>query len=108
MITLGELKTQLNQNIDEIKDNLLNLQKNKTIIIIKNNSNKDIQLINVKWWLKKSNEMIKILQNFHNNFPLRDGINKKELIQKLFSKYNTRTASTLFNVLGQNPKHQKQ
>ena len=104
MITLGELKTQLNQNIDEIKDNLLNLQKNKTIIIIKNNSNKDIQLINVKWWLKKSNEMIKILQNFHNNFPLRDGINKKELIQKLFPKYETRTASNLFNILGQNPK----
>ena len=52
--------------------------------------------------------MIKILQNFHNNFPLREGINKKELIQKLFPKYETRTASSLFNVLGQNPKfHQK-
>ena len=108
MITLGELKTQLNQDIDEIKNNLLDLQKNKTIIIIKNNANKDIQLIDVKWWLKKSNEMIKILQNFHNNFPLREGINKKELIQKLFPKYKTRTASSLFNVLGQNPKfHQK-
>ena len=29
VITLGKLKTQLNQNIDEIKNNLLNLQKNK-------------------------------------------------------------------------------
>jgi len=104
VITLGELKTQLNQNIDEIKNNLLNLQKNKTIIIIKNNANKDIQLIDVKWWLKKSKEMIKILQNFHNNFPLRDGINKKELIQKLFPGYETRTASNLFNIMGQNPK----
>ena len=92
VITLGKLKIQLNQNIDEIKNNLLNLQKNKTIIIIKHNSNKDIQLIDVKWWLKKSNEMLKILQNFHSNFPLRDGINKKELIQKLFPGYERRIA----------------
>ena len=104
VITISKLTTQLNQSIDEIKNSLLNLQKNKTIIIIKNNANKDIQLIDVKWWLKKSNEMIKILQNFHKNFPLRDGMNKKELIQKLFPKYETRTASSLFNVLGQNPK----
>ena len=104
VITLGKLKIQLNQNIDEIKNNLLNLQKNKTIIIIKHNSNKDIQLIDVKWWLKKSNEMLKILQNFHSNFPLRDGINKKELIQKLFPGYETRIASNLFDILGQNSK----
>ena len=104
VITLSKLKIQLNQNIDEIKNNLLNLQKNKTIIIIKNNANKDIQLIDVKWWLKKSNEMLKILQNFHSNFPLRDGINKKELIQKLFPGYETRIASNLFDILGQNSK----
>ena len=58
----------------------------------------------MKWWLKKSKEMIKILQNFHSNFPLRDGINKKELIQKLFPGYETRIASNLFVILGQNSK----
>ena len=58
----------------------------------------------MKWWLKKSKEMIKILQNFHHNFPLRDGINKKELIQKLFPGYERRIASNLFDILGQNSK----
>ena len=35
---------------------------------------------------------------------MRDGINKKELIQKLFPEYETRTARSLFDILGQNPK----
>src|SRR5699024_7798177 len=76
------------KELNEIKHILLELEKNQyaLIPIIK----------------EAQNQILSLIENYHNSFPMRQGINKAEIISELTTKYPLRILEVAINRLKNN------
>src|SRR5699024_3351298 len=61
------------EELNEIKHILLELEKNQYALI---------SIIE-----EAQNHILSLIENYHNTFPMRQGINKEEIISELTTKY---------------------
>lgn len=78
-----EIIKGLGRNVDNMDSILEELCENKKIIGIYNGKSK--VFIHNKFFTKKSEEIYEVLKNFHEENPLKVGMNKEELRSKSFS-----------------------
>src|SRR5690625_6319091 len=64
------------EELNEIKHILLDLEKNQYALI---------SIIE-----EAQNHILSLIENYHNSFPMRQGINKAEIISELTTKYQLR------------------
>src|SRR5699024_6589349 len=73
------------EELNEIKHILLELEKNQYALI---------SIIE-----EAQNHILSLIENYHNTFPMRQGINKAEIISELTTKYPLRILAVAINRL---------
>src|SRR5699024_218354 len=76
------------EELSEIKHILLELEKNQYALI---------SIIE-----ETQNHILSLIENYHNSFPMRQGINKAEIISELTTKYPLRILEVAINRLKNN------
>ena len=96
ILDLNTLKNYLSLNNVCLKK-IINSIKDKLIIIKHGNS--DYKLLDKNWHKQKLKSLMQILKDHKLKYPLRSGMNKNEVSQKLYPQLDIRTSDLLIENL---------
>ena len=96
ILDFKEIRYYLNLDIYSSEKNINDLNTNKLVIALKTSAG-NYSLIDKKWHQNKLKKLLIILKNYHELFPLRKGINKNEVAQKLYPNLEYKISGLLID-----------